>query len=98
MADTRTCIGSVKFGIARHEAPVTDFPVQASQKDGLGRMCRPHWQAYTRALRNGSAEPQAASVAKKRAARVAVGLESDAEVQRKLLAKVRTNGGSIPAA
>jgi len=97
MADTRTCIGSVKFGIARHEAPVTDFPVQASQKDGLGRMCRPHWQAYTRALRNGSAEPQA-SVARKRAARVAVGLESDAEVQRKLLAKVRTNGGSIPDA
>lgn len=51
MADTRRCIGSAKFGIAAHDAPVGDFPVQPSQKDGLGRMCRPHWTEYTRALR-----------------------------------------------
>jgi len=161
MADMRTCIGSAKFGIEAHEAPVEDFPVQASQKDGRGRICRPHWTQYTRALRTAAndgtaakatreatvqskaaasvatkraarvakgaalqsetalqadaagrtaanhartksdADVQskaAASVATKRAARVAVGVESDAEVQRKLLAKVRTNGGSIPAA
>jgi len=51
MADMRRCIGSAKFGIEAHEAPVTDFPAQPSQKDGLGRMCKPHWNAYTNALR-----------------------------------------------
>ena len=47
MADLRKCIGSAKFEIEAHEAPVTDFPTQPSQKDGLGRMCKPHWRAYT---------------------------------------------------
>ena len=51
MADTRKCIGSAKFGIEAHEAPVTEFPAQPSQKDGLGRMCKPHWNQYTNALR-----------------------------------------------
>jgi len=51
MADLRRCIGSAKFGIEAHEAPVTDFPAQPSQKDGLGRMCKPHWNQYTNALR-----------------------------------------------
>ena len=51
MADTRTCVGSTKFGIEAHEAPVDDFPAQPSQKDGLGRMCTPHWNQYTTALR-----------------------------------------------
>ena len=51
MADMRRCIGSAKFGIEAHEAPVTEFPAQPSQKDGLGRMCKPHWNAYTNALR-----------------------------------------------
>ena len=50
----RRCIGSRTFGIEAHEAPVDDFPVQASAKDGLGRMCRPHWTEYTRALRKAS--------------------------------------------
>jgi hypothetical protein len=47
----RQCIGSKTFGIEPHEAPTSDFPVQPSQKDGLGRMCKPHWRAYTNALR-----------------------------------------------
>ena len=51
MADTRKCIGSAKFGIEAHEAPVGDFPTQPSQKDGLGRMCKTHWNQYTTALR-----------------------------------------------
>ncbi len=51
MAAMRKCIGSAKFGIEAHEAPVGDFPTQPSQKDGLGRMCRPHWNQYTGALR-----------------------------------------------
>jgi hypothetical protein len=51
MADLRECIGSARFGIEAHEAPGGDFPVQPSQKDGLGRMCKVHWNEYTTALR-----------------------------------------------
>ena len=51
MAELRKCIGSAKFGIEAHEAPATDFPVQPSQKDGRGRMCKTHWNQYTSALR-----------------------------------------------
>lgn len=47
MADMRRCIGSTRFGIEAHEAPVEDFPVQPSQKDRLGRMCKAHWNQYT---------------------------------------------------
>ena len=47
----RRCIGSTKFGIEAHEAPPDEFPAQPSQKDGLGRMCKPDWNQYTNALR-----------------------------------------------
>jgi hypothetical protein len=47
----RHCIGSTKFAIEAHEAPASDFPIQPSQKDGLGRMCHIHWRQYTNALR-----------------------------------------------
>jgi hypothetical protein len=50
MADLRKCIGSARFGIEPHEAIVEDFPRQPSQKDGLGRMCKTHWNQYTAAL------------------------------------------------
>ena len=60
MADMRRCIGSAKFGIEAHEAPVGDFPTQPSQKDGLGRMCKPHWKQYTSALRNAALARKAA--------------------------------------
>jgi len=50
MADLRKCIGSARFGIEPHEAPVEDFPKQPSQKDGLGRMCKTHWNQYTAGL------------------------------------------------
>jgi len=46
----RRCIGSERFGIEAHEAPVEDFPKQPSQRDGLGRMCRDHWNQYTAGL------------------------------------------------
>ena len=60
MADLRKCIGSAKFGIEAHDAPVGDFPVQPSRKDGLGRMCKPHWNRYTTALRKAALARQAA--------------------------------------
>jgi hypothetical protein len=60
MAEMRRCIGSAKFGIEAHDAPVEDFPKQASQKDGLGRMCRTHWNEYTSALRKAALERKAA--------------------------------------
>jgi hypothetical protein len=46
----RRCIGSKRFGIEPHDAPVDDFPKQPSQKDGLGRMCKTHWNQYTAGL------------------------------------------------
>jgi len=50
MADLRKCTGSTRFGIEAHDAPAADFPVQPSQKDGLGRMCKVHWNQYTAGL------------------------------------------------
>jgi hypothetical protein len=49
-AEKRNCIGSKRFGIEPHDAPVADFPKQPSQKDGLGRMCNTHWNQYTAGL------------------------------------------------
>jgi hypothetical protein len=49
-ATQRRCIGSERFGIEPHEAQVEDFPKQPSQKDGLGRMCKVHWNEYTAGL------------------------------------------------
>ena len=63
MMDMRECIGSAKFGIEAHEAPVTEFPAQPSQKDGLGRMCKPHWNEYTSALRKAAHARRAAEAA-----------------------------------
>ena len=60
MADMRRCIGSAKFGIEAHEAPPDEFPAQPSQKDGLGRMCKPHWNQYTNALRKAALARKAA--------------------------------------
>jgi hypothetical protein len=60
MADTRKCIGSATFRIEAHEAPIGDFPAQPSQKDGLGRMCKPHWNQYTKALRKAALARKAA--------------------------------------
>ena len=56
----RRCIGSTRFGIESHEAPASDFPVQPSQKDGLGRMCHTHWRQYTNALRKAAVARKAA--------------------------------------
>jgi hypothetical protein len=59
-AELRRCIGSAKFGIEAHEAPPDEFPAQPSQKDGLGRMCKPHWNQYTYALRKAALARKAA--------------------------------------
>ncbi len=48
--ELRRCIGSMRYGIEPHDAPIEDFPKQPSQKDGLGRMCRTHWNQYTAGL------------------------------------------------
>jgi hypothetical protein len=50
MAEMRRCIGSERFGIAAHDAPIEAFPKQPSQGDGLGRMCAEHWRTYTAGL------------------------------------------------
>ncbi len=58
--EMRRCIGSTKYGIEAHDAPVADFPKQPSQKDGLGPMCKPHWNEYTNALRKAAVARKAA--------------------------------------
>ncbi len=63
MAEMRKCIGSTRFGIEAHEAPLADFPVQPSQKDGLGRMCKAHWNQYTTELRKSAVAAKAAEAA-----------------------------------
>jgi hypothetical protein len=61
-ATLRRCIGSARFGIEAHEAPIEDFPRQPSQKDGLGRMCKAHWNAYTAGLARDANARKAAEV------------------------------------
>jgi hypothetical protein len=63
MPDLRRCIGSARFGIEAHDAPIADFPSQPSQKDGLGRMCKPHWNLYTAGLARDAKARKAASEA-----------------------------------
>ena len=60
MAELRRCIGSAKYEIVAHEAPVEDFPAQPSQRDGVGRMCKTHWNQYTTALRKAALARKAA--------------------------------------
>ncbi len=83
MAELRTCSGSARFGIEPHEAPVADFPVQPSQRDGLGRMCKTHWNQYTAGL---------ARDAKARTAAAATSVEAEpvAKPERRAGAKART--------
>ncbi len=50
MAEMRKCVGSERFGLPAHEAPIKDFPIQPSQKDGIGRMCKEHWRQYVTGL------------------------------------------------
>ena len=88
MADMRKCIGSERFGIEAHEASITEFPAQPSQKDGLGRMCKTHGNAYTNALRKASiareaaeaeaAEPEPVPAKAKRRGKAAGEAEGDA--------------------
>jgi hypothetical protein len=59
----RRCIGSAKFGIEAHEAPPDEFPAQPSQRGGLGRTCKPHWNQYTSALRKAALARKAAEAA-----------------------------------
>jgi len=78
----RKCIGSERFGIEPHETPVDDFPKQPSQKDGLGRMCKTHWNEYTAGLARkakarkaaeagAASEPEAAAASEPEAASTA---------------------------
>jgi hypothetical protein len=89
MTDMRKCIGSAKFGIEAHEAPVTEFPAQPSQKDGLGRMCKTHWNAYTNALRK-------AALARKAAEATAVEPEPIAAPEP--VKARRSRNGAVPVA
>lgn len=88
MAEQRRCIGSAKFGIAAHDAPAKDFPVQPSQRDGLGRMCKPHWNEYTSALRR-AALARKANTAAEPIPEVAVAEPEPSEAKAKPAARRR---------
>jgi len=106
--DQRRCIGSTKFGIEAHEAPVGDFPIQPSQKDGLGRMCKPHWNEYTSALRKaalarkaagGQAAPTPEAAEAKPAAGTGKGRASKSKAAKpKASVAVETTSDAAPAA
>ncbi|MGO9206070.1 MAG: hypothetical protein ACLQBX_07760 [Candidatus Limnocylindrales bacterium] len=57
----RHCIGSARFGIQPHEVAIEGFPRQPSQRDGLGRMCKVHWNQYTAGLARNAKARKAAS-------------------------------------
>src|SRR6266545_7516731 len=61
MAEMRRCIGSARFGIEAHDAPIEDFPKQPSQMDGLGRICKTHWNQYTAGLARDAKAKKAAA-------------------------------------
>jgi hypothetical protein len=80
----RRCIGSARFGIEPHDAPVEEFPKQPSQKDGLGRMCRTHWNEYTAGLARESKARKVAQADERAAANEATEESpSDARPKRK---------------
>jgi hypothetical protein len=83
----RRCIGSARFGIEAHDASIEDFPKQPSQKDGLGRMCKTHWNEYTRGLAR-------EAKARKATAREAVEPTKQGEAKR----RKRTSEIPMPAA
>jgi hypothetical protein len=93
MAEMRRCIGSERFGIEAHEAPVTEFPVQPSQKDGLGRICKTHWNAYTNALRKASIARKAAEAARAEAEPVAAPEPAKAKRGRKAIVAAEGDAG-----
>lgn len=85
----RRCVGSAKYGIEPHEAPLADFPLQPSQKDGIGRMCKPHWTEYTRGLRRDQ-------LARKGTAIPVAEVEANATLAPEAMARIR--GGRKPKA
>ena len=87
MAELRTCIGSARFGIEPHEAPVADFPVQPSQRDRLGRMCKTHWNQYTAGLARDAKVRKAAEATSVVAEPVA---DRNTKPERRAGAKART--------
>ena len=84
-ATLRRCIGSARFAIEPHDAPVDDFPKQPSQKDGLGRMCKTHWNEYTAGLARDAKARKAAepNVAEAPAADPEAAVEAEAKATRK---------------
>ena len=61
MAEVRRCVGSTRFGIEPHNAPVGEFSAQPSQKDGLSRLCTLHWREYVVGLAREAKERKAAA-------------------------------------
>lgn len=49
--DTKRCPGAPKYGIPAHDAPLEAFGKQSGNPDGLTRVCKADWNAYSAKLR-----------------------------------------------
>src|SRR2546422_2739885 len=99
MAEMRRCIGSARFWIEAHDAPIEDFPKQPSQKDGLGRMCKAHWNVYTAGLaRDAKARKAAAEATEPGASSAEDQAPSEAEVPAAEPLPKRRHPKSVPVA
>jgi hypothetical protein len=94
----RVCVGSERFGLPRHTAPINEFPFQPSQPDGIGRMCHEHWNTYTAGLakdrRTANGEtapaPRAKAPAKPKPTKKAAAEAAKAQVRREAAKPKRT--------
>lgn len=93
MAELRRCLGSAKYGIEAHDAPIDDFPAQPSQRDGLGRMCKPHWNEYTNALRKAALARKANAASEPTVAMTPPDEEAAAAAKGKSATRRRGRGG-----
>jgi hypothetical protein len=92
----RRCIGSKRFGIEPRDAQVEDFPKQPSQKDGLGRMCRTHWNQYTAGLARDAKARRAAEGAPAEGANPSAA-EPEPQARRSHKPQVATEGHVQPS-
>lgn len=50
--DTKRCPGAPKYDIPAHDAPLDAFGKQSGNPDGLTRVCKADWNAYSARLRD----------------------------------------------
>lgn len=104
----RRCVGSTRYAIEAHDDLAENFPVQPSAKDGLGRMCKPHWRQYTSGLARDAKARKDATLTPAQESEIAErqaetgdapkrGRRSQAEVVESITAKAKAAGAKVSA-